>query len=317
MRPTSSVAIRPVDSGAMILTRPTYRRYLALAVILGIGILGVWGKIALFADGSHFLVNLLTSGEIYLGNPERPYSTFVNEAPLLLAMKLGVTGMTSLTLAFSLGVVLVPAIVWAGAAALQIRNRLFWPFVLMWAAIYLNTGLFAVGEFNITYAVIGLSASILLLPYRIPLWLIIVLVAASVMLCRAYESVAIVGPLLALLAVVRFIRGRREDARGETAGRVERVGMLVSALLLVIATLISVRAIFSSQNPGEVYLSNQFELLHDRSLLFTTLACLALLLSAFLPGIARRIVLWIAFIVGALTVIPFVDALLSGTGPYP
>jgi len=172
------VAIRPVDSGAMILTRPTYRRYLALAVILGIGILGVWGKIALFADGSHFLVNLLTSGEIYLGNPERPYSTFVNEAPLLLAMKLGVTGMTSLTLAFSLGVVLVPAIVWAGAAALQIRNRLFWPFVLMWAAIYLNTGLFAVGEFNITYAVIGLSASILLLPYRIPLWLIIVLVAA-------------------------------------------------------------------------------------------------------------------------------------------
>jgi len=301
----------------MVLTRPTYRRYLALVVILGVGVLGVWGKIALFADGSHFLVNLLTSGELYLGNPERPFSTFVNEAPILLAMKLGVTGMTPLTLVFSLGVVLVPAIVWAAAAALHMRTRLFWPFVLMWAAIYLNTGLFAVGEYNITYAVIGLVVSILLLPRRIPIWLLIVLIAASVLLCRAYESVAIIGPLLALLALVRFIRGRREDAEGETAGRVEQVGLLVSALLLVIATLISVRAIFSSQNPGEVYLNNQLELLRDRSLLFTTLACLALLIAAFLPGMARRVVLWVAFIIGALTIVPLIEALTSGTGPNP
>jgi len=66
----------------------------------------------------------------------------------------------------SFGLIAIPLAIWVGALAAQWRKPLYWAFVAMFAVVQLNSGFMAVGEYLLAYALVALSAAMLLRDVR-------------------------------------------------------------------------------------------------------------------------------------------------------
>ena len=62
----------------------------------------------------------------------------------------------------SLGLIAIPLGFWISALLIQTKTCFFWLFVAAFSVSYLSSGFFAIGEFNIAYAMVAFCASILL-----------------------------------------------------------------------------------------------------------------------------------------------------------
>jgi len=73
-------------------------KYACFAVILLLPTVHILSQISLFADGSAFLLVLLTEHTFFEPDPTRNFSVIITETPVLLALKLGVNNIQAIVL---------------------------------------------------------------------------------------------------------------------------------------------------------------------------------------------------------------------------
>jgi hypothetical protein len=234
-------------------------RRVSLAVVLLVGVVGTWCAIGLYADGTFFLLRILSDDALFVANPGRTFVTVLTQLPMLMAMRAGVQDRDILIHLHSAGLTLLPSLAWAAALWLQRRGRLYWVFLTMWAATYLVSGFFAIGEFNTTYALVALAAA-LLLTARVHLPRAGLVLATALVLLRSYESMLFLGPALMLvcaLAAVRSLHHGRVDRRFLPAAAVLALGTVTFGLDTVNAFVV----LRSPENPGRIGTSLDLALL--------------------------------------------------------
>ena len=255
------------------------RRGCLVAVVV-VGVVATGTAIGLFADGSFFLLRILSSQGPFVANAERPFVTVLSQVPLLLALGLGVRGTDVLVTVHSAGLVLVPTVAWFGALWLQRRGDLFWLFAMMWSGVDLVTGFFAIGEYNPTYALAALAASMLLTDLDQARARPFALLVVSVVLLRSYESMLFLGPVLFALCVMRW---RLTPGRAHPRGVAVTPLVLTSGALFLVGTVLALRSAGSPDNTGVVGTAlNVGMLAHDPRLVLAAVGTLGLVLTLLL-----------------------------------
>jgi len=196
----------------------------------------------LYADGSYQLTAVLKAGNFAELAKNRDFASFIYQLPTVTAIHLGVTNLHALELAFGLGCFLP----WPTALLFcwWLAPRHFWLAMLGCAAGYLNAGFMPVGEYNVAHAFFwpALFAIAFARPLK-PLAAVILIVSALILLF-SYESLFFLGPPLAVLAVLRIVRGGDAPwARGALA---------VATLLLFASALIALDGICYPECPNNL-----------------------------------------------------------------
>jgi hypothetical protein len=185
-------------------------RFLSVLLICGLAILQVYAAKGLYADGSYFLVDILSSKGFYAVDKARLFALLVTQAPVVLAMETRVYDLNTLIRIHSLGLIAIPLGFWISALLIQTKTCFFWLFVAAFCVSYLSSGFFAIGEFNIAYAMVAFCASILL---KESVGKIggAALVLTAIILARSYEAMIFLGPLLIIICIFRLLRDTHES----------------------------------------------------------------------------------------------------------
>ncbi|TAJ49183.1 MAG: hypothetical protein EPO52_05185 [Herbiconiux sp.] len=195
-------------SSAIVGRAETVGRYGAVAVLLVLAVQTVWTARGLVADGTFYLWSVLDTETFFL-YPSRVFAQIVAQAPLLAAIGLGVNDVPTLTRIFSFGAGAVPILIWALTLVVLRRHRTFWMFVLAFSVTYLTSGFITIGEYNLAYALVALSAA-LLMSHPERTFVRVVLGVTAVVLVASYESLVFLGPALIVFAFLQ----RRALGRG-------------------------------------------------------------------------------------------------------
>ncbi len=169
---------------------------LVILVVLFVGAQGIYSMKSLYADGAYFFLKIITSGRFML-MPARELAGIATQLPLLLGLHIGVVEIDALARLFGFGLIGVPILLWTYALYIHRHSIFFWFFVLAFTWFYLLSGFFAIGEYNVAYALVAAAAAILLVP-TITLGEGIVLCTVAFIGTRSYELMVVAGPLLAL-----------------------------------------------------------------------------------------------------------------------
>lgn len=227
-------------------------RWAVMVTVVALGTCSVLAAKALHADGSYAMLGILTNSGYWDIDFARSFAMRITQTPVVLAIRLGERDVITLIYAFSLGLIGVPAVLWAGALALQWRSGLFWVLVAAFCATHLTSGFCSIGEYNTAYALTAFCFA-LMCRRRIGILSSAALVIAAVALTRAYESTAFLGPLLAVVALERAWRA----APGSS--RMERVSLWAALVLFLLGAAIATRSILRPRDPGNLSNAAQFE----------------------------------------------------------
>lgn len=235
------LADQPVDAEVMAALARRLTVWAGCAFGLSV-LLALLSLRCLYADGAYELIEVLKAGGFAEIVKTRVCAEFVNQFPVVLALKLGVTNLHALELAFGLGCFLP----WPISLMMchWLAPRHFWLVMLGCAAGFINAGFLAVGESNIAHAFFWpvLFAILFARPLK-PLAAAVLLVSALILLF-SYESLLFLGPPLAVLAAWRAWRSQEPPwARLVLAG---------SALLLVLAAKIALHGVRYPESPNNL-----------------------------------------------------------------
>lgn len=220
-------------------------RRLTIAACCAFGfsaILSMLSLRCLYGDGSYQLTEVLMRGGFAEIAKNRDCASFIFQAPVVLAIKLGVTDLHALELAFGVGCFLPWPISLMFCHWLAPRH--FWLVMLGCATGYLNAAFMPVGEYIVAHAFFWpvLFAILFARPLK-PLAAGILMVSALILLF-SYESLLFLGPPLALLAVWRAARGGDQPWA--------RVVMAIASLLMVLAAGIALDGVRHPQCPNNL-----------------------------------------------------------------
>lgn len=205
----------------------------ALLLPLAVAILAAWARIGLYADGAYAFQRIVVS-EGWAVDPARSWLGLVMQAPLVAAARAGISDPVTLHVVFTAGLTISTAAAWTAALWLHRATRLFWAFAVTWAVVYLNTGLFAISEFNLTYALVAAVLAALTAPGPCSAARCACVALVCLLLVRSYEAVVLFGPALAPVALL---------AARETADRRSRYVLFAAAALLGVAALLAASSI--------------------------------------------------------------------------
>lgn len=291
--------------------------------MLVLGVVGAACLTGLFGDGAHFLHQVLVSDGFFHGNANRVFMSTLTELPVVVPLWLGVTDLTVLTLLHSVGLVLVPAVLWFTAVWLHRRSSLFWWFVTMYVCAVGVTGFFAVGEANLTYALAGLAAAVIVEDGPISLRQALTVALIGVLLLRSFEATMFLAPVLAVAWGLR-IRGWRAESGPDRHGALLTVA-IAGLVLLPVAAAASAITAYLTLSGGGTYdtAASPVRLSHDPRLMIALAVVsgtiVALLLRRW-PRLARTAG-WSAAAVGLLgfvvPVVPMVVPSVDADWPYP
>lgn len=155
----------------------------------------------LYADGSYFLLQILQKSTFLDLDHARQHVQWVTQAPVVAAIRGGAQDINLLIRIHSFGLILPPVIAWMAALMVAARGETFWPMLVLYSAVYLSSGFFSVGEYNLAYALVALSGSILLGPQPFKGVRSVGLLVSATILVRSYESMLFLGPMLCVLIV--------------------------------------------------------------------------------------------------------------------
>ena len=165
----------------------------------------------LYADGAHEFIRVLEARNFVVLMWSRHFAFYIYEFPLVGAIKLGITQLSWLRLAFGLGCFLP----WPLAlfACYWISPQNFWLAVTGCAAGYLNAAFMAVGEHILAHALFWPSLFVILFARPLkPAAAVILLVCATAILF-SYESQLLLCVPLFFLALWRAQLERKEENR--------------------------------------------------------------------------------------------------------
>ncbi len=162
----------------------------------------------LYADGAHEFVRVLQARGFVSFMWSRHFAFYIYEFPLVLAIKMGVTNMACLRLAFGLGCFLPWPV--AMICCWWIAPQHFWMVAVGCAAGFLNAAFMAVGEHILAHALFWPSLFVILFarPLKAPAAVILLLAATGMLF--SYESQLILCVPLAVLALWRASREKAE-----------------------------------------------------------------------------------------------------------
>ena len=187
----------------------------------------------LYADGSFYLMRVLEAGNFVTFPEGRYFATFMFELPVVAAIKLGITNLHILQLAFGLGCFMP----WPLALTLchKIAPRHFWLALLACAVGYINTGFMPVSECNVAHAFFWPVLFSILFARPLNPASATILIASATILLFSYESLLFLGPPVALLAGWRAVKGQEKYWARAVLG--------CAAILLVAAAAIAFKGI--------------------------------------------------------------------------
>ena len=206
----------------------------------------VHGTVALrglYADGAYYFWAMLQNEGYFLFDPARGFAQFVTQIPAVVAIAAGVDDVGILAVLQSAGVAGAPTLLWAGALALLVGHRMFWPMVVVFAAVFLNSGFVAIGEYTVLYGLVAVAVALLVRP-RFGVASALALLVIAVLTLRTYEAAVYLAPLLAVLALVRW-----RQLRDEPVATGRRVTLIASAGLFVFAAVLGGLAIVFPRDP--------------------------------------------------------------------
>ena len=184
---------------------------------------------SLYDDGTYYLLRTLHANGFTEMLFSRGHAAYLYQLPVVLMLKLGVTDLEELKLAFGVGCFCSwPVAMWL---CHRLAPENFWLVVLAAGAAYLNAAFVAVGEHVVAHAFFWPVVFVLLFVRPFTKFAATVLLVSSVILLRSYESMMFLGPVLAWLAF------RRAGSEPGTGGRVI---CLVSAIILLLSVPIAV-----------------------------------------------------------------------------
>ncbi|MBU6441505.1 MAG: hypothetical protein KGS28_14875 [Betaproteobacteria bacterium] len=243
-----------------------------LAMIAGLLVLGVLSARGLFADGAYFFYRMMQKRGFFDFDEPRLFAQLITQTPVVLAMRAGVRNLDVLARLQSLGLIGIPLAFWFSALLVSSKDGLFWHFCLAFAVSYLSSGFFSIGEYNTAYAISAFAFSILL---RKDLGTLstVSLIAASIVLTRAYESMLFLGPVLFAASIYRA----RFDS-GVPA--ISRAGLIIAALTFALASGIAGRSILFPRDPANLANAEDLKLILEQK--FFVWLAIATSLSGFL-----------------------------------
>jgi len=168
----------------------------------------IFSSRCLYADGAHEFIRVLQAQNFVAFMWSRHFAFYIFEFPLVLAIKLGVTNLAWLRLAFGLGCFLP----WPVAlfCCWRISPENFWLAVAGCGMGYLNAAIMAVGEHILAHALFWPSLFVILFARPLKLLAAVLLLASATAMLYSYESQVFLGLVLALLAGWRSWREKQE-----------------------------------------------------------------------------------------------------------
>ncbi len=222
----------------------TFLRWIILLSITGLIFSGTYFALGLYADGSSYTYQILTSKQFFAWDNARAFAQFINQTPIVLLIKYGVTDLNYLIRTYSFGLVAIPLGFWLAAMMEQMHTDLFWGLVIAFVLTYLNCGFLAIGEFNLVYAMTAYAAAILLSRKDLGIIRGLVLVLISISLTRCYETMACLGPLLFAICLIRFQK---------CSILLEKAVLLISAFFFAASFGVSIMYILYPRDGGNLH----------------------------------------------------------------
>ena len=203
----------------------------------------------LYADGCHEFIKVLEARGFVSFMWSRHFAFYIFEFPLVLAIKMGITNMHLLRIAFGLGCFLPWPIVLLFCH--WITPRYFWVAVVGCAAGYLNAAFMAVGEHILAHAFYWSSLFVIVFARPLTSPAAIILLTSAVCLLFSYESQFLLCLPLAALSLWRIV----EEAKEQTLlFKKEKYSswmvLLVAAGLFMTASGIGLHAILRPEIPS-------------------------------------------------------------------
>jgi len=185
-----------------------------LLILWGAVFLDVYSLQGLFADGANYTHGMLVSGKSPRFIWGRAWGDQILFLPAWLGLRLGVSDVGLMLRLVSFGLAFFPVLFWSWALLRVWNTYYFWPTVSLCAVVFFNTGFFAIGEYNLAYAMVALVVTVLLTLRRSEPVDWVILLATTVLLMRVYEAMVFLAPMLSLVAFQRF-RGLPKRTRME------------------------------------------------------------------------------------------------------
>ena len=210
------------------------------ALLVGTALVLSWQALALAADGSFYLVQVVGTESVF-GPDARVLANVVRQAPVLLALGGGVTDTHVLALLLGLGQLVLPAVVWSLAVILSRADRIVFAAVVMTAGMCLgSTWFFSVSESTVAVPLTVLVAVLLWQPGKWRSATAGIAVVAGLLLVASYETALLTGAVLALWSAWRASRA---------AARAERLGCASLATLSLASVVVALAGMRSGVNP--------------------------------------------------------------------
>ena len=164
---------------------------------------------AIFADGAHFLFEMLTRKGYWHYDNARVFGQFVYQSPIVAAIGAGVTSSKFLARLYTLSIEL-PVVALYLLALWKTRSNavLLGCFILIVTVIHLNLNFMAMGEYNLSYALATAALGILLQEQEVTSADGGLLLAIAVLSTRVYEAQVFLGPMLFVACMLRLALSR-------------------------------------------------------------------------------------------------------------
>ncbi len=216
-----------------------------LLLVALLGILGIYAVRGLYADGSFFLFNILSQKSYWDFDKSRAFVQLITQTPVVLGIKFGAKDLTTLIYLHSLGLIGIPIIIWCLALFQHIKSEHFWTLLIAFSATYLSAGFFAIGEYNLTYALAAYCFSVLLKD-KITHFDSALIILAALVLTRSYEAMVFLGPALFLFSASRL--------RGPQSNKIFLQNYILLALLFLFAfaTTIATWSVLFPRDPANL-----------------------------------------------------------------
>ncbi|MBS0222147.1 MAG: hypothetical protein JSR91_15535 [Proteobacteria bacterium] len=210
---------------------------LAVALIWALAVLNSAIARGLFWDGASFLANMLASRTFHDFYPPREHVAWLTQAPVLLAVDLGLRNTHVLAIVYSAALFAWPAGLYHLALhRVRADPALLAAVVTVIATVYLPTSFFIVGEYNVAYAVATATMAVVAtgVSRRRDGVLLCVLGAIAI---ASYEVMIYLGPLLA----IAILWARRE--RAGVIDDITKLLMPIAALAFLGGAVVALQAI--------------------------------------------------------------------------
>jgi hypothetical protein len=265
----------------------TFARRVVIGTIWAFVLWQSWNTCGLAGDGAYLLVEIVRLGGFlpYSYSPERFFTNFVGQVPVVAAIHLGVEDLHWLARWMTFGLYGLPVALYTMALARAGSDRIVLAATIAIVAMIFMTTSFAIeAEHNVAHAIATTVAVWLATSTRRTAGDGIVLVALAILAMKSYEVFIYLGPLLSVM-ILWTIRRASPQAALPT-------GLYgLAALLFVAATGLSAEAIINFDDTAYLKTELAESLEFWRNLQFDLALCSASILVAWAlwrPGALRR-----------------------------